>query len=78
MASESLTLERPGERERGDPTVLEILHDWAVTVDHKRLGLLYIVYGVLFLAIGGLEAAVMRIQLMVPNNHFVTPRSSTA
>jgi cytochrome c oxidase subunit 1 len=74
MASESLTLERAGEREGGGPTVLEILHDWAVTVDHKRLGLLYIVYGVLFLAIGGLEAAVMRIQLMVPNNHFVTPQ----
>ena len=45
-----------------------------VTVDHKRLGILYIVYGIVFLAIGGLEAAVMRIQLMIPNNDFVTPQ----
>ena len=72
MASESLTLER--EREREEATILETLHDWAVTVDHKRLGILYIVYGLVFLAIGGLEAAVMRIQLMSANNDFVTPQ----
>src|SRR4029450_11588744 len=72
MASESLTLER--EREREGSTLLETLHDWAVTVDHKRLGILYIVYGIVFLAIGGLEAAIMRIQLMSANNHFVTPQ----
>ena len=72
MASESLTLER--EREREGSTILETLHDWAVTVDHKRLGILYIVYGIVFLAIGGLEAAIMRIQLMTANNHFVTPQ----
>ena len=63
MASESLTLARAREREGG--TILETLHDWAVTVDHKRLGILYIVYGIVFLAIGGLEAAIMRIQLMI-------------
>jgi len=73
MASESLTLERERERE-GGTTILETLHDWAVTVDHKRLGILYIVYGIVFLAIGGLEAAIMRIQLMSANNHFVTPQ----
>ena len=50
------------------------LHDWVVTVDHKKLGILYIVYGIVFLVIGGIEALIMRIQLMVPQNHFVSPQ----
>jgi len=75
MASESLTQARAGESEEGSSTILEILHDWAVTVDHKRLGLMYIVYGIVFLLVGGLEAAIMRIQLMIPNNDFVSPQT---
>src|SRR5262247_96607 len=54
--------------------LLDRLHDWIVTVDHKRLGLMYILYGILFLVIAGLEATAMRIQLAVPNNHFVSPQ----
>jgi cytochrome c oxidase subunit 1 len=50
------------------------VHEWIVTVDHKKLGLMYIGYGILFLVIGGLEATVMRIQLAFPNNHFVSPQ----
>jgi cytochrome c oxidase subunit 1 len=53
---------------------LETLHDWVTTVDHKRLGILYVLYGILFLAVGGVEATIMRIQLAVPNNHLVTPQ----
>ena len=51
------------------------LHEWIVTVDHKKLGLMYFGYGILFLVIGGIEAAVMRIQLAVPHNHFVSPQA---
>ncbi len=40
------------------------LHDWVTTVDHKRLGILYIVYALVFLLIGGIEATIMRIQLI--------------
>src|SRR5271154_3389512 len=40
----------------------------------KRLGALYILFSVFFLVIGGIEATIMRIQLMVPHNHFVTPQ----
>src|SRR5499426_648791 len=54
--------------------LLDRLHDWIVTVDHKRLGLMYIFYGILFLVIAGLEATAMRIQLAIPNNHFVSPQ----
>jgi cytochrome c oxidase subunit 1 len=49
------------------------LHEWVTTVDHKRLGILYIVYSLVFLIIGGIEAAIMRIQLIRPHNNFVSP-----
>jgi cytochrome c oxidase subunit I len=52
---------------------LQVAHEWIVTVDHKKLGLMYIAYGLLFLAIGGAEATVMRIQLALPEMHFVSP-----
>ena len=32
------------------------LHDWVTTVDHKRLGILYIGAGFFFLVVGGVEA----------------------
>ncbi|MGA7928597.1 MAG: cbb3-type cytochrome c oxidase subunit I, partial [Candidatus Sulfotelmatobacter sp.] len=50
------------------------LHDWVATVDHKRLGIMYIVYALIFLVIGGVEATVMRIQLIRPHNDFVSPQ----
>ena len=60
------------EREGSSPLV-QVLHDWIVTVDHKRLGLMYFSYGILFLVIGGVEATIMRAQLAVANNHLVSP-----
>src|SRR5882757_3810241 len=69
MASETLALNAI---DRARP-IGDRLHDWVVTVDHKRLGILYILYGIVFIIIGGIEAAIMRIQLIVPHNHFVSP-----
>jgi cytochrome c oxidase subunit 1 len=60
------------ERE-GSPPLVQVLHDWIVTVDHKRLGLMYFSYGIVFLVIGGVEAGIMRAQLAVANNHLVSP-----
>src|SRR6202041_739223 len=51
----------------------ERLHDWIVTVDHKKLGIMYILYALFFFVVGGVEALIMRIQLIVPHNHFVSP-----
>jgi cytochrome c oxidase subunit 1 len=51
-----------------------ILHDWVTTVDHKRLGVLYILYALLFIVIAGCEALVIRVQLMFPHSHFVSPQ----
>src|SRR6201987_3623621 len=71
MSSETIALTTIGEAER---PIGERLHDWVVTVDHKKLGILYILYALLFLVIGGIEATIMRIQLIVPHNHFVSPQ----
>jgi cytochrome c oxidase subunit 1 len=71
MASESIALGAAQEVPR--PTG-SMLHDWVVTVDHKKLGILYILYALLFLVIGGIEATIMRIQLIVPHNNFVPPQ----
>ena len=73
MSSESLpfaTAAVPASRD-ARVRLLETLHGWVTTVDHKRLGILYVLYGIVFLAVGGVEATIMRIQLAVPNNHFV-------
>jgi len=70
MASETLALDAIDHRAR---PIGDRLHDWVVTVDHKKLGILYIIYGIAFLIIGGIEAAIIRIQLIVPHNHFVSP-----
>ncbi len=52
----------------------EVLHEWITTVDHKRLGTLYILYALFFLVIGGIEAIIIRIQLVRPHNDFVSPQ----
>src|SRR6187402_290944 len=52
-----------------------LVYQWLTTVDHKKIGLMYIVYALLFLVIGGVQAMLMRIQLAVPNNHFIGPQT---
>ena len=51
----------------------EGIHAWVTTVDHKRLGILYLASGVLFLVIGGLEATAMRAQLFYAENTLLGP-----
>jgi cytochrome c oxidase subunit I len=45
---------------------------WIMTVDHKRIGIMYGVTSFLFFLLGGLEAVLVRIQLMVPENSFLS------
>jgi cytochrome c oxidase subunit I len=49
------------------------LKGFFTTVDHKVIGIRYIVTAFIFLALGGLEALVMRIQLAGPNMALLTP-----
>ena len=70
MSSNAITI--PGTQIQARPWVDE-LHQWVTTVDHKRLGILYILSALLFLVIGGVEALIIRIQLMHSHNNFVSP-----
>ena len=70
MSTDSIALPRP--REASRPFV-DRLHEWVTTVDHKRLGILYILFALFFLVVGGIEATIMRIQLIRPQNDFVSP-----
>jgi cytochrome c oxidase subunit I len=45
---------------------------WLVTVDHKRIGILYIATAGLFFLAGGLMAALLRTQLAQADNDFLT------
>src|ERR1700751_4339240 len=63
----------PGTELASRPVVAR-LHDWVTTVDHKRLGILYIIYALMFLLIAGVEAMIIRIQLIRPHNDFVSPQ----
>jgi len=44
---------------------------WLTTVDHKRIGILYIWTSLLFFGFGGLLALLMRTQLATANEHFL-------
>jgi cytochrome c oxidase subunit 1 len=57
-----------------EATWREMLHEWVTTVDHKRIGILYIVLALLFLALGGVEALIIRIQLMYAHSGLVSPQ----
>ncbi len=48
------------------------LMDWLTTVDHKKIGILYLISGGFFFLIGGLEALLIRVQLWKPMNDFVS------
>jgi cytochrome c oxidase subunit I len=46
---------------------------WLTTVDHKKIGILYLYTTFLFFIVGGVEALMMRLQLRVPHNQFLEP-----
>ncbi|HLG72556.1 MAG TPA: cytochrome c oxidase subunit I [Chloroflexota bacterium] len=48
---------------------------WIVTVDHKRIGIMYIATSVFFFAVGGIESLLIRTQLAVPQNDFLGPQA---
>ncbi|MEF7442814.1 cytochrome c oxidase subunit I [Paenibacillus lautus] len=46
--------------------------DWLTTVDHKKIGILYLIAGGFFFGIGGIEAILIRLQLIKPMNDLVS------
>src|SRR6201998_502518 len=71
MSSDVMAIQTVGVSRR---SWLEALNEWGTTVDHKRLGILYILYALLFLCIAGIEALIIRIQLIHAHNDFVSPQ----
>lgn len=65
MATNVMTLPRP--MARGG------LWSWITTVDHKRIGILYLVTAFFFFILGGIEAILIRTQLAVPDNSLIAP-----
>ena len=43
------------------------------TVDHKDVGILYVLLGIAFLVVGGVEALLLRVQLATANERFLDP-----
>jgi cytochrome c oxidase subunit 1 len=52
---------------------IDRLHGLVVTVDHKKLGLMYIGTALIFLLVAGLMALAIRLQLALPNNDLIQP-----
>ena len=46
--------------------------EWLTSTDHKKIGTLYFLAGFFFLGVGGIMAMLIRIQLAVPGNDFLT------
>ena len=49
------------------------VHEWITTVDHKKIGIMYILMAIFFLVIGGIEAILIRLQLLTPSNDLLHP-----
>ena len=56
-----------------DVSFVDRLHGLVVTVDHKKLGLMYIGTALVFLVVAGLMAVAIRLQLAIPVNTFLEP-----
>jgi cytochrome c oxidase subunit I len=74
MNAVSDTLDRPQDGAQEQLPPLARLHEWVVTVDHKRLGIMYICTGLVFLLIAGFEASLIRLQLVAPENTLLSPQ----
>src|SRR6202162_5401136 len=71
MSTDAVVLPRT---EPASRPIVARLHDWVTTVDHKRLGILYMLSAMTCLMIAGVEAMIIRIQLIRPHNDFVSPQ----
>src|SRR6187401_2825546 len=52
---------------------------WALTLDHKRIGIMYLASTLFAFFLGGMFAEIVRTQLLVPNGalfHFADPNAA--
>src|ERR671931_1307383 len=67
------TLASPFPQPVAEPVRAPGLLRWVTTVDHKDIGILYLVTTLVFFGVGGIEALLIRVQLAVPGNTLLTP-----
>jgi cytochrome c oxidase subunit 1 len=72
MASQS-TLAPTADRLLMRPTWSRGIFSWLTTVDHKRLGILYILSAFAFMGAAAIEAFLIRLQLLTPEMQIVNP-----
>ncbi|MBF6559793.1 MAG: cytochrome c oxidase subunit I [Candidatus Binataceae bacterium] len=48
------------------------IYGWLTTIDHKRIAVLYGITALMLMGLGGMEAMMIRAQLIVPNNHLLS------
>jgi len=65
--------EHTGSEKRAAPALPSVLHEWTTTVDHKKIGIMYVLMAVVFLVIGGVEAMLMRMQLWKAQADLIPP-----
>jgi cytochrome c oxidase subunit 1 len=65
-ASEGLRILRRPQAQTG-------LWSWFTTTDHKKIGIMYFIASMFFFVVAGVEALLIRVQLAVPNNDFLSP-----
>ena len=51
------------------------LLSWVTSVDHKQIGIMYLLITLFFFLVGGVEALFIRIQLIQPENTFLGPNA---
>ena len=54
------------------PTGTTGIWSWLTTIDHKRIGTLYLVTAFFFFLVGGIEASLMRLQLALPDSTLIS------
>src|SRR5690554_2799202 len=71
MSTLTTSHDEPRREAASAPGLMARLHEWTVTVDHKKLGVMYVGAGLLFFVIAGIQASLMRLQLMRPLNDII-------
>jgi cytochrome c oxidase subunit I len=75
MSTAPLVHEQPVTPEGGQVNYLNVRHtiaSWLLTVDHKRICVLYLVSSTLFFLVGGLAATLIRLELITPAGDLLT------
>ena len=66
------TLQAPPRIKSYDESFWRPITLWLTTTDHKKIGIMYMVTGMLAFVVGGIFALVMRLQLSQPNEQLLT------